>query len=206
MKTEEKFNKKLLVEGKDDQHVVWALCEKLNIPEIFDVVDSEGIDKLFDRLKAECSIKKSDIIGIIIDADNDLQARWISVRDILIKNNFKVPENFPKEGLITDTKPKIGVWIMPDNNTNGMLEDFISFLVPENDKLMPIAIETLQNIENQGLDKYKTHKPKTKIHTWLAWQEEPGKPLGQSITNKALSTDNETCRKFAVWLKKLFTE
>lgn len=30
----EKFNKKLLVEGNDDQHVVWALCKKFDLPEI----------------------------------------------------------------------------------------------------------------------------------------------------------------------------
>lgn len=31
----ENYTKKLLVEGNDDQHVIWALCEKFNIPETF---------------------------------------------------------------------------------------------------------------------------------------------------------------------------
>ncbi|GHT48008.1 hypothetical protein FACS189440_10500 [Bacteroidia bacterium] len=201
----EEFNKKLLVEGNDDQHVVWALCKEFNVPKVFDVVDCDGIDKLFNRFKVECSIKKSEVFGIVIDADTNLQSRWTSVSKILINNNFNIPTTLPKEGLIFDNgEQKIGVWIMPNNNLNGILEDFISFLVPQEDNLMPIATETLQNIENKGLDKYRPHKSKAKIHTWLAWQEEPGKPFGQSITNKVLSTDNDTCQKFVTWLTELF--
>ena len=43
MKVKEKFLKKLLVEGNDDQHVIWALCEKYKIPETFDVIACGGI-------------------------------------------------------------------------------------------------------------------------------------------------------------------
>ncbi len=100
---------------------------------------------------------------------------------------------------------KVGVWIMPNNNTNGMLEDFISFLVPENDQLMPIAESTLMEIEKCKLNKYSDiHKSKAKIHTWLAWQEEPGKPMGQSITKKYLTIENECCELFIEWIRKLF--
>ena len=42
MKIKEKYTQKLLVEGNDDQHVIWALCEKFNIPEVFDVIDCGG--------------------------------------------------------------------------------------------------------------------------------------------------------------------
>jgi hypothetical protein len=149
-------------------------------------------------------MKKSDTIGIMIDADIDLQARYISIKNKL--SAFNLPDKLPENGLIIENEEqKIGIWIMPNNNLNGMLEDFIAFLVPENDELMPVAENTLQNIENKKLNKYsETHKSKAKIHTWLAWQEEPGKPLGQSITNKALSTDSDICREFIEWLKLLF--
>lgn len=44
MKIKEKYpRQKLLVEGNDDQHVVWALCEKYQITENFDVIDSRGV-------------------------------------------------------------------------------------------------------------------------------------------------------------------
>ena len=206
MKRTEKYAKKLLVEGSDDQHVVWALCEKFKIQETFDVVEYGGIDQLIDILPVR--FKESDIrtIGIIIDADTDISARWNTAKTALSEAGFDVPDTLPKEGLIVQNdSQKAGVWIMPDNKDNGMLEDFISFLVPENDQLLPVADSTLIEIEAQKLNQYSAiHKSKARIHTWLAWQENPGTPLGLSITKRYLSTDIATCRNLINWLIKLF--
>ena len=69
MRIREQFKKKLLVEGNDDQHVIWALCQKFNILETFDVIDCEGVDKLLAQISVR--LKQSEIaaIGIVIDAD-----------------------------------------------------------------------------------------------------------------------------------------
>jgi hypothetical protein len=208
MKIDEKYNKKLLVEGNDDQHVIWALCEKFNIPETFDVIDCVGIDKLYESIPVR--LKQSDIetIGIIIDADVNLNDRWKSVRNLLLKQEFKVPEDLPEGGLIiSNGNVKVGVWIMPNNNINGMLEDFVSFLVPQDDKLLPIVDATLNKIENEELNKYSLiHKSKARIHSWLSWQEEPGTPMGLSITKSYLTNDSESCEQLINWLQKLFVE
>ncbi len=45
---------------------------------------------------------------------------------------------------------------------------------------------------------------KAKIHTYLAWQEEPGKPMGQAITAKVLHAESETAKVFVEWIKRLF--
>jgi hypothetical protein len=88
-----------------------------------------------------------------------------------------------------------------------MLEDFISFLVPPDDELLPIADATLAAIESQHLNKYSLiHKSKAKIQTWLAWQDNPGAPMGLSITKKYLTTDEETCQRLIEWLRALFCE
>jgi hypothetical protein len=42
MRAKENFNKKLLVEGNDDKHVIWALCEHFKINETFDVIYCKG--------------------------------------------------------------------------------------------------------------------------------------------------------------------
>jgi hypothetical protein len=86
-----------------------------------------------------------------------------------------------------------------------MLEDFISFLIPPEDELLPVVHSTLNYIETRKLNKYSgTHKSKAIIHTWTAWQKDPGTPIGLSITKKYLSTEDVTCRKFAQWLSNLF--
>jgi hypothetical protein len=207
MNTKEKFNKKLFVEGSDDQHVIWALCKKYGIPENFNVIDCEGIDNLLKQISFTLKASKIETIGIIIDADADCQSRWDKVKNILLSNGFNLPPNLPKDGLtVENDSHKIGVWIMPDNNDKGMLEDFVAFLIPPDDQLIPVARSILDDIESQQLNKYSmTHNSKALIHTWLAWQEEPGTPMGMSITKKYLSAENAECVKlFEQWLSKLF--
>ena len=206
MKMSEKYSKKLLVEGKDDQHVIWALCEKFHIPEVFDVTDCEGIDNLCESIPVRFKQAGIETVGIIIDADVDINNRWLRIRNLLSTQGFEVPEDLLNEGLIlSNGNVKVGVWIMPNNKTDGMLEDFISFLVPQNDELLSVVDDTLNEIESKNLNKYlPIHKSKARIHSWLSWQEDPGTPMGLSITKKYLTTDNGNCQQLIKWLQKLF--
>jgi hypothetical protein len=207
MSANEEFSSQLLVEGNDDQHVIWALCVKFNLRQNFEVIDCKGIEKLYEQIPVRFKQSGINTIGIIVDADTNLQSRWTSLKGLLTKQGFTMPEELPAEGLIlsnADNK-RIGVWIMPNNNLNGMLEDFISFLVPKDDKLLPIVNATLQNLEDQKLNKYSiTHKSKAAIHSWLSWQEDPGTPMGLGITKRYLTTDEETCLQLTNWLTALF--
>jgi hypothetical protein len=200
------MNKKLLVEGKDDRSVVSALCKKCGIHENFEIVDCQGVDNLMSRISVTFKISGIETVGIIIDADENLQSRWDSLKNILLSTDFKAPQILPETGLILEkNSKKTGVWIMPNNNANGRLEDFISFLIPPEDELLPVVHSKLDYIETRKLNKYsETHKSKAIIHTWLAWQKDPCTPMGASITKKYLSADDTTCRKFVQWLNNLF--
>lgn len=209
-------NSLLLVEGNDDFHVIHSLCKQFNIPVRnleepkggkFSVKDCKGITELLEQIPV---LFKSSIqlttIGIIIDADVNLISRYDSIKNILRNIGFTLPEVIPTSGLIVTTETsKVGVWIMPNNNLNGMLEDFLSFLVPDDDKLLPIIKTNLNEIENQNLNNYSPiHKSKAIIHSWLAIQEDPGTPLGQSITKRYLTTEEETCSLLVNWMNDLF--
>jgi len=71
----------------------------------------------------------------------DLAARWQSLRDRLIDLGYpgvrKDPDpqgtvlEPPADGLL----PRVGIWIMPDNQTTGILEDFLLSLVPPESRL-----------------------------------------------------------------------
>jgi hypothetical protein len=207
MRIKENFNKKLLVEGNDDQHVIWALCERFTVNHNFDVIDCEGINNLYEQLPIRFKQAQVDTIGLIIDADSEIKDRWKSISALLLLQGFAIPEAIPSEGLILKDNAgfKIGVWIMPNNNSNGMLEDFISFLIPKEDKILPIVNNTLTNIESQGLNQYSLiHKSKATIHSWLSLQSDPGTPMGLGITKRYLTTDEETCSMLVNWLKQLF--
>ncbi|MFN3648665.1 MAG: DUF3226 domain-containing protein [Armatimonadota bacterium] len=45
---------------------------------------------------------------------------------------------------------------------------------------------------------------KAELHTWLAWQEEPGQPFGTSITARVLDGDRPQAREFIGWLRRLY--
>jgi hypothetical protein len=83
MKVKEQFNKKLLVEGNDDQHVMLALCEKFKISEDFDIIDSGGIDNLLLQIPLKLKQLSISTIAVIIDADLDIKSRWTSLSNLL---------------------------------------------------------------------------------------------------------------------------
>lgn len=68
----------LLVEGKNDCHVVWALCKKYTVPENFDVIepgDREGIDAVLEILPITLEEANLQTLEIVVDADKDVVAR-----------------------------------------------------------------------------------------------------------------------------------
>lgn len=211
MKIIEKYDYKLLVEGHNDQHVVMALCGIHNITENFDIIDCKSIDHVFEQLKLRLTIPQiNKKIGVIVDADINLDQRWRQFCNIVnIDTKYHLPSSVPSEGLvlqpIDSNDPVIGLWIMPNNHLNGMLEDFLYFLAPEKDPLLTKTTEVLSELENMKLHRYKDiHHAKAKIHTFLAWQEDPGTPMGQAITKRYLQPDCDLAQLFISWLKNVF--
>lgn len=94
---------------------------------------------------------------------------------------------------------------MPNNQLPGILEYFVSYLIPSDDKLKAKVEDILTDIETEKINPYPLiHHQKAFIHTWLAWQKKPGMPMGQAITAKALSQDSVIASIFINWLNELF--
>lgn len=214
--------RQLLVEGEDDKHVIWALRDQYKISkELFSIKspsdlasfqkenkDEGGKELLLKNLPRKLKESNLETLGVILDADEDLQATWEAVRNKLMGFGY---QNIPKyplpEGWIYSQPelPKIGVWLMPNNQLPGMLEDFVQYLIPENDLLFRKAEQIIQEIETENLHKYKpSYRAKALIYTWLAWQKKPGKPMGQSITVRVFQADTAIAAKFVDWLNQLF--
>lgn len=209
--TEEKLNYKLLVEGKDDQSVIWGLAAKFNLTENYEVIDCGNYERVIESLPVRIKSSNVKVIGIIVDADDNLANKWESIKQSLSKLDYQLPAKIPIGGLIIANSKlfdvKVGVWIMPNNDINGKIEDFIKFLIPKKDCLSEIAENALENIESKNLNKYKPKdKAKAFIHTWLAWQEKPGNRMGTAITANYFNLDVEECNKFISWLKLLFNK
>jgi hypothetical protein len=202
-----KGNRVLLVEGKNDCHVIGALCQAHDLPETFGIYQCDGDDKLFKRLDALIPSENIEIIGIVLDADNpDFNARWQQVKALLTFYNYNTPKQpDPKGTLIAsqDEKPRIGVWLMPNNQDTGMLEDFLMKLAQPN--RIDWARHCVDSAQQKTFTSFKeAHHSKAVIHTYLAWQDEPGNPLGQAITAHALQPHTDIAHQFTDWLNRLF--
>ncbi len=198
----------LLVEGINDQRVIQALCAQHQVPETFEVCfpGNGGIEAVLEAIPLYLKMSGLQTFGVVIDADVDIQACWNRVRDRLQKAQYDVPKQPIQEGFIAllPNRPRIGIWLMPDNQLPGMLEDFVGYLIPQKDRLKPVAEKTLQSIEKKSLNLYRpSYRSKAFIHTWLAWQETPGMPM-QAITAQVLQHNQPLASHFVDWLKNLF--
>lgn len=205
----------LIVEGPDDKEVIGAILRVHDMEPRFAVSVEEGVKNLkyafSSRLKSTNTLKK---LWVIADADSDCNAKWQMLRDCMIANGSyavtpKTP--LPKEGAIFAPSDEngitVGVWIMPDNDRPGMLEDFIASLTKENDTLIGHAVSKVHELDGDrashpALFKH-AHIPKATIHTWLAWQDVPGRSIGTAILKHKIDFSAPLCRIFLEWLGKL---
>ena len=205
----------LLVEGNNDQHVVWALCNRHKVEKTFSVIvpsegglPADGFPAILQGIPSRLKQPDFKTLGVVIDADENIQNRWQSIRNCLMNERYDtLPEQPVAGGLICtySNKPNIGVWLMPDNQANGMLEDFVAYLIPENDSISPIAKRYVQTIEDENLNRYPiNHHSKAFIHSWLACQKRPGIPMGHAITSSMLLHNAPLANDFVNWLNQLF--
>ncbi len=209
VRSEDIQNNLLLVEGENDQHVVWSLLKHYEVPRRFEVVDKNGIDNLLEAFEGELIRIVEGTVGVIIDADTDLAARWASLNHILKSSGYNsIPKDPVPGGAVIrqEKKPVVGIWLMPENTIPGKLEDFVGFLRPQDDLLWPMVDEAVLKVKTLE-EKHRfrdVHESKARIHTWLAWQKEPGKPMGQAITARYLDADASHAQQLIAWIRKLF--
>ncbi len=208
-------SKKLIVEGEQDKRVIPELIEANGIEwgetkeTAVVYIEAYGSDQFIDSDFISTELKASGLtsLGLIVDADDDMNARWNSVRNACLKSIPDIPEQLQKSGLIhtTATGIKFGVWIMPDNQTQGMLETFLRYLVPdESESLWQYAQEVTQNANNKGATFIPSHRDKADIYTWLAWQNPPGRQLHNAVMEKILDPTHPKAQIFVNWFKKLY--
>lgn len=213
----------LLVEGSDDKNMFFHLLTYYNLinrrsteakrfrdtNKHFEIKDHEGVDNLLNTLKVE--LKRGDVIrrcyGVVVDADEDLAATWQRLQNIFHKAGYKNIPRVPDANgtvLTQEGLPTVGIWLMPNNKLPGMMEDFISFLRPSEDVFWPMAEEVVVKVIEKGCHFRSSYKSKACLHTWLAWQEEPGKPMGQAITKRYVDADAIHAKQLISWFRNVF--
>ncbi|NJN74008.1 MAG: hypothetical protein HC799_14945 [Limnothrix sp. RL_2_0] len=210
---------RLLVEGAEDLRTIPELVEANGLnwgtkkePLVF-IENMDGYENIANANEISTQFKSSNLqaLGIIVDADEDLNQRWQSLRDACLPSVPNLPETIPDTGLIhtISRKPhdiRFGVWIMPDNQQRGMLETFLAYLIPEEgDRLWDYAQKATHEAKKSFGATYKdSHTDKANLYTWLAWQEPPGRQLHDAIKQKILAPNHPKSQDFMNWFRELY--
>ena len=196
----------LLVEGIDDENVVWHICNR-NKFEAPGIIDKKGFDKLVKSISIELKVSGRKAVGILVDANDDPKARWTSIIDKLLKVGITLPNHPDPNGtILVDTKvlPRVGIWLMPDNRIKGILEHFVEQMIPTNDPLWPRSCKYVDDIPETERKFKINNTQKAKIHAWLATRKNPGLRMGTAILAQDFEIDGDLAQTFFTWLQKLF--
>ncbi len=208
---------RLMVEGSDDQHVVIQLMKRHGYdwdridPEAVYVEDCKGVDTLLDAPKIAAAVKTYHRLGFVFDADESPLRRWQGICNVLNNHSLVPPASPSLGGWIADVASsdivikRIGVWMMPDNSNKGMLETFLESMNSPDDPLWKYSAEANKQALSHGSKVVPARSSKARVHTFLAWQEEPGKPLGQAVNAKMFDANGELATRFVAWFHRLFT-
>lgn len=200
----------VLVEGKTDEFLLGILLKDLGItqPTLTGCGGKKEAIRDFENLVKGTG----DFAGIIVDADTSAAETWESIRARLLRSDLRfegdgnsdgVPDSLPREGLILNTKPRIGVWIMPNNEGNGEAEDFVIDLIPSNDKIWKLADDYIEMACK--IDREIRKKSKAKLYSWLAACD-PNRQPGAALDVRRLNRDSENWKNFENWALRLFGE
>lgn len=209
-KPKEPQDRILLVEGADDREVIYQFCNHYAIDNRswFSVQAKDGIDNLIEALSIQVEPLGLKTLGIVVDADTNLQNRWQQIRGAVAEAGYDFPVVPDRAGTILESsdpdRPRLGIWLMPNNQLTGTIEDFLLRLTQDQDTLLARARTAIDSIPaTERLFKPSYHS-KALIHTWLAWQPEPGTALGLAITRQYLDPSRNPAPEFKIWLEALF--
>ena len=114
----------LLVEGADDEHVVRHLRGRQPDMPDFEISDKKGFPNLRDAIRPELKAPGRTALGILVDANDDFNARWNAIGYQLRRAAINLPPPpTTQAGTVVGGTPRVGVWLMPDNQSTGELED-----------------------------------------------------------------------------------
>lgn len=149
-------------------------------------------------------------MAVVLDADfeSDHWGFKVTLKKVtkILKDNGYGEPNIQFGGLSfphSDGLNSIGLWIMPDNYSEGMLEDWIKKSVQDSElSLLDRAINTVKDLPNK---KFKSiHNSKAEVATWLSWQRRPGCGFDGAIDENLFNFQCESMTQLINWLNRIY--
>lgn len=213
----------LLVEGESDKRFFETVCALRKLRASVHVappreVGGRGNNKqglidllptILDQL-ADGSVKR---LAIVVDADYlahsglGFARTFLKIETALNGSGFACAKNPPQHsGLIfrnPDGLADVGAWIMPNNRSDGSLEDFLHGCIsPGEQSLFQRARATVKALPDPRFS--ATHVGKAELATWLAWQKDPGRAAHHALEEGRFDAAGPSFAGLTGWLARVF--
>jgi hypothetical protein len=196
----------LAVEGKDEKNFFEALLTYLSIPDV-QVEDVGGKDKFKKELFAWSFVEnfmKINKLAFIRDAeDKKADSGFLSICDAL--KSLEVPQPNSIDTVFNQNNKKVGIFIMPNNLNEGMLEN----LCLESISSDPIekCINDFINCSAEYLDSsnhLKYNEPKSRVQIYLASKTPIVNSLGLGAQKGYWNFKHQCFTKISDFLRNVF--
>jgi hypothetical protein len=153
-----------------------------------------------------------DNLGIVVDADymNEHGLGFANtldkIREKVVAHGFSREKRLQKGGFLfehPDGLSPFGAWIMPDNKSDGMLEDFLQKTVVEHQRALHEHARSIVGDLREPLFK-SIHRAKADVATWLSWQKMPGARDESTVGDHLIDLASPECLAFESWLRTVF--
>ncbi len=210
----------LLVEGEADRAFFELICKDLDLGTVT-VATPKNLDAwkntkegVFNHLPVLLKLLpdgRTSQLAAVVDADSAVNGGGFAqviqrVTNIVEPFGF-AQANHPSGGIVfrhNDGLADFGLWVMPNNSDEGMLEDWIKGCIqPDEQALFNHAEDTVAGLPQP--QKFKEiHRTKAEVATWLAWQEHPGHGSYRAVEDGLISKNGPPYQNLAAWLGHIY--
>lgn len=157
----------MIVEGEDEKCLVERLLRDLHcLAQTWAFMGKNAMVGSFNTFIKTPGFDEVLRLGIVRDADNSHASAFQSLQGMITRAGFTPPKS---AGTFTTDQPSIGIFLMPDNNSKGMLEDLFLESVSKEPGFQ--CVEDFEKCINE-LDPRPRNISKAKSLAYLATCEE----------------------------------
>jgi hypothetical protein len=154
-------------------------------------------------------------LGILLDADEGAGKAWSQLRDLLVLKDAlewhgidlrDIPNSPVQGGWIGRTGiVRLGVYILPDNSSPGMLETLLWDCLRQRDQPLGRYIsDRTKGAREHGATFKDIHLHKALYHTYLAWNDPPDEMVSRKVSTEEMDFSDPRIASLVTWLVDMF--